>query len=108
MSGSKLQDHIDEVMDEFDFEEVQQVMEFLDWKWVSAEEGVPRVGELRKQVRSLMEQCHQQALKNMADWNVGTGGFTVRYFYEHDYFDVDFSLAQWATEYLSKPQEPPF
>ena len=103
-----LQSHIDEVMDEFDFSKVQKVMEFLRWEWASAEEGVPREAELRKKVRFLMEQCYQQSLKYQKDWGTGTGGFNVRYFYDDAFFEVDFCLTQWTTEYLSLPEEVPF
>ena len=103
-----LQNHIDEIMDELNFGKVQKTMEFLGWEWVGAEEGVPREAELRKKVRFLMEQCHQQSLKYQEDWGTGTGGFNVRYFYDDDFFQVDFCLTHWTTEYLSLPEEVPF
>ena len=100
--------HIDEVMDEFDFSKVQKVMEFLGWKWASAEEGVPREAELRKKVRRLMETCYRDSVNHGRDWSMGTGGFIVKYYYEDDFFEVDFCLTQWTTEYLSLPEEVPF
>ena len=99
---SNLQKHIDEIGDEFDFGKVQKTMEFLGWHWATAEEGVPREAELRKQVRRLMEQCYQQSLKYRKDWSTGTGGFNVRYFYDDDFFQVEFVLSQWSTEYLGE------
>ena len=103
-----LQAHIDEIMDELNFDRVQKTLEFLGWEWVGTEEGVPREAELRKQVRSLMEQCHQQSLKYQKDWSTGVGGFNVRYFYEGDFFQVEFRLTHWTTEYLSHSKEIPF
>jgi len=105
--SNHLQKHIDEVMDEFNFGKVQKVMDFLGWQWAGAEEGVPREAELRKQVRDLMDICYQQSFTHKRDWNTGTGGFNVRYYYEVDVFEVDFCLTHWTTEYLSF-QEPPF
>ena len=97
---SNLQKHTDEVMDEFDFGKVQKTMEFLGWEWARAEEGVPTNGELRRQVRDLMAQAYDYATKSGEDYKVGTGGFDVRYFYDDDFFQVEFVLSQWSTEYL--------
>ena len=107
MRAGMLQSHVDEVMDELDFSKVQKTMEFLGWEWAGAEEGVPREAELRKQVRWLMETCYQQSQRYESDWSTGTGGFNVRYYYEDDFFEVDFCLTQWTTKYLS-PEEVPF
>ena len=104
----RLRSHIDEVMDEFDFAKVQKTMEFLGWEWAGAEEGVPREAELRKQVRVLMENCYQQSQRYGNDWSTGTGGFNVKYHFDEDFFEVDFCLTHWTTEYLSYPEEVPF
>ena len=37
----KEQKSLDEIMDWFDFEKVAKTTEALNWKWVSAEDGVP-------------------------------------------------------------------
>jgi hypothetical protein len=42
-----IDDAVEDILDEFDFEKVKKVMDFLDWKWHAAEDGVPRIGELR-------------------------------------------------------------
>ena len=103
-----LQKHMDEICDEFDFGKVQKVMEFLGWEWAGAEEGVPREAELRKKVRDLMSACYERALTFEGDWSTATGGFSVKYYFEGDFFDVDFCLTHWTTEYLSYPDEVPF
>ena len=95
-----LQDHIDEVMDEFDFGKVQKAMEFLGWEWVGAEEGVPTESELRKGVRRHMIDAYDKAYQQKRNYKVGTGGFSVEYFYEEDFFQVEFVLSQWSTEYF--------
>ena len=104
----RLHIHIDEVMYEFDFSKVQKTREFLGWEWAGAEEGVPREAELRKKVRGLMNTCYERALTFEEDWSTATGGFTVKYYFEDDFFDVDFCLTHWTTEYLSYPEEVPF
>ena len=108
MTGDTLQGHIDEVMDEFDFGKVQKVMEFLNWRWVGADEGVPREAELRKKVRELMSYTYNQGRDFQKDWLTATGGFRVEYHYEWDFFEVGFYVTQWSTEYLTASEEPPF
>ena len=103
-----LQKHMDEICDEFDFGKVQKVMEFLGWEWADAEEGVPREAELRKKVRKLMGDCQESSLKFQGDWTTATGGFIVKYYFEEDFFEVDFCLTHWTTEYLSLPEGVPF
>jgi hypothetical protein len=50
MSKNK-QEQIDDIMDNFDFNRVARVMDFLDWKWYMKEYRVPAESEIRKQVR---------------------------------------------------------
>lgn len=68
---------VEDILDEFDFEKVQKVMEFLEWNWC---DGVPRIGELRKKARYLLSQVHQNALASEpGDTHcVATGGFKAR------------------------------
>jgi hypothetical protein len=69
---------IEDIIDEFDFEKVKKVMDFLDWKWHAAEDGVPRIAELRKSARSLLKQCAFKVLLSSeidAESSIATGGF---------------------------------
>ena len=61
---------IDEILDEFDFEKVHKVMEFLDWKWGG---GVPTIGGMRKVARNLLKEAAEGEVVA-----IGTGGFQVR------------------------------
>ena len=97
---SELQKHIDAISDHFDFGKVQKVMSFLNWEWVGSEEGVPTEAELRQQVRRLMTDAWNRADGLGEDYGTGTGGFWVQYYYEENFFEVTFQLAQWTSEYL--------
>ena len=89
-----LEQHIEEVMDWFDFEKVHRVMTMLDWKWANTG-GVPEIPDLRKRVRDLM-----RSLWNSEDVCHGTGGFMVRLYREENWtrFSVAFQVADWNSE----------
>jgi hypothetical protein len=73
-------EEVEDILDEFDFVKVQKVMEFLEWKWCQAEEGVPRLGELRKSARRLLNEVHYKASKGLPGDEVmlATGGFKAK------------------------------
>jgi hypothetical protein len=88
----KQQNAIDEIMDWFDFEKVAKVMSFLEWKWISAEEGVPSVGEIRQQARKLLKQVIEQKT------TIATGGLRVTY-YNDDYIKLEFIIEEMDVTY---------
>jgi len=88
----KQQNAIDEIMDWFDFEKVAKVMSFLEWKWISAEEGVPSVSEIRQEARKLLKQAIEQKT------TIGTGGFKVTYFND-DYIKLEFIIEEMDVTY---------
>ena len=64
---------IENILDEFDFHRVQQVMIALNWQWATAVDGVPYVGELRRQARSLLEDVYRHGATTCI--TMGFGGF---------------------------------
>jgi hypothetical protein len=103
MFGNTLREHQDEIMDEFDFGKVRSVMEFLDWQWGGAEDGVPTQAEMRKWVRDLMAQAYEYATKSGRNYWISSGGFVVKYDVMDDAFDVYFKLEGWNTDGLEVP-----
>lgn len=66
-----IQKQIEDIMDEFNFGEVQKVMESLDWTW--SETGcVPEEYDLRKGARKLLKE----AAKMIDDESTASGGST--------------------------------
>ena len=59
---------IDEILDEFNFEDVHRTMKALNWTWYGSD-SVPSIGDLRRQSRQLL----QELLKHN-HYCVGTGG----------------------------------
>ena len=92
-----LQEHMDEVMDYFDFEAVHKTMTFLKWKWHNSSE-VPTIADLRKHVREQMQRVYTDKC-----YGVSSGGFKTTYHHgtekgvKWDYFDVAFIVSDWDT-----------
>lgn len=69
----KMRNKIDSIMENFDFERVHKVMDMLEWRWVSAKNGVPSVEELKKEAkRLLVSSCSEKT-------QISTGGFKAIY-----------------------------
>ena len=69
MQRAKIQD----IMEDFDFQKVHDVMTYLDWKWAMSKHGVPTIDELKNEAnRLLIDACVE---KNC----VSTGGFRAVY-----------------------------
>jgi hypothetical protein len=52
---------VDEIMDTFDFEKVQRVMNFLNWNW-DKPGYIPTVIDLRKELRSRIKSLWMYSL----------------------------------------------
>ena len=85
---------IDDILDEFDFTKVLNVMEHLEWKWggISGPPEVPSLGQLRKCARSLMKNClgHETYI-------TATGGFHVQKetFDGLPFYSLKFVVTEW-------------
>ena len=88
---------IENILDEFDFARVQVTMEALDWTWVTADEGFPSLGELRRKARELLEEVYYQ--EATPTYMVGTGGFeALRTMETGDltkYLSLKFVVTEW-------------
>jgi hypothetical protein len=66
-------DAIENILDEFDFQRVQRVMEALEWHWATSEDGLPSIVELRRKARGLLEDVYRY--EDSACNTMGCGGF---------------------------------
>ena len=80
---------IDKIMDWFDFSKVHRTMVALEWKWASAEDGIPTEPEIREMARRLMEDSINQKV------SIGTGGFRVHYNKKDDFISLSFVVSEW-------------
>lgn len=84
------QELIDNILDEFDFESVHKAMVALNWTW-SSTDGVPTIGELRRQARELLKE-----LIKSNNEIIGTGGFYV--YRNWTAIGLRFEVASYETE----------
>ena len=80
---------IDKIMDWFDFSKVHRTMVALEWKWASAEDGIPTEPEIREMARRLMEDSINQKV------SIGTEGFRVHYNKKDDFISLSFVISEW-------------
>ena len=102
---------IKEIIEEFDFERVKSVMDFLNWKWRRNDESkVPTVDELKEEVKRLAKIACSSAIEHrstvepgyVGPYTVGCGGFEVKAYLEDNDCKVEglivnFILEEWST-----------
>lgn len=64
---------IEDILKNFDFEKVHDVMEKLDWKWAMSRYGVPTIDEMKHEAKRLLEASATEKTC------VATGGFKAVY-----------------------------
>ena len=90
---------INEILDNFSFEKVKKVMDFLNWEWFGSN-GVPEIYELRQHARKLMNTAATECVKSQQqDYFTECGGFRVEANkYEGNakvYLRLSFNLESW-------------
>jgi hypothetical protein len=89
----KQQDALDNIMDNFDFDQVHKVMVFLNWKWANGNGslGVPEKYELRGEARRLLKMAIEEKT------TVSTGGFIAEYRESEvdGWMDLKFVVSDW-------------
>lgn len=92
------QDDIDDILDNIDFDRIQDVMRFLRWEWVSPDgvgTKIPTIGELRKEARRLLRNAANEALKLGIEFTVASGGFfaTAQKLNDKMYMRIHFEIS---------------
>ena len=101
---------INDIMDEFDFNRVETVMEFLDWKW-AGDNGLEyvTVDMLKKTAKRLLRDAAESRLGRFKNehWEqgiiCGTGGFQAMAFCNEEKTKIEalqlkFILVEWDAE----------
>ncbi len=98
--GSKK--YIQEIMDEFDFDRVHEVMKHLDWKWYMGDYStyVPTVRQIKERVFKQLNEVKEEAKSRKCNTIIATGGFESEAFYNKDtgkvdYFTLKFVVEEW-------------
>lgn len=66
-----------EMISQFNFYKVREVMRFLDWKWWTNPNDVPTVTEMKVSVYQLYLSAKNSSSKKGKPVSVSSGGFTV-------------------------------
>lgn len=90
------QEHIDNIMDYFDFRRVAEVMQHLDWKWVNCG-GVPEEPDLRVKSREYLSKVYDYGTQQGRKYTLATGGFVYSYDPAHSELTLTFELAGWSS-----------
>lgn len=100
-SSKQVDEDIDTIMREFDWNRVQRAMLALDWRWFGDNE-VPTIAKLRQCARRLLEEAVTVTLnhqKKKAEFITGTGGFRAeaRRYKDSDkiYLRLSFNVSEW-------------
>jgi hypothetical protein len=86
---------INEIMDNFDFERVEKVMDCLNWKW-GIEGQVPDIYEIRRFARQLLADTIIGLGHLIEDksFSLGSGGFVAKA-YRDGSLSLSFVVEEW-------------
>lgn len=100
MNEIDLQKHIDEVMDNFDFETTVKMMSLEDLFWINQHPKEERVVALRKFVRESIKDCYERSLsRQQYRYSTSRGGIRVTIYgnTKEDFFlEVEFIGESWS------------
>ena len=84
---------IADIMEDFDFEKVRNVMMYLDWKWdvVNGEMTVPSIYRMTRQAERLLRDAAKYYGKKDR-YTISTGGFTATLY--EDTLGLSFELEE--------------
>jgi len=103
-----LQETIDDFIDYFDWERVNDVMEHLDWRWATIGNDIPSIPQMKKHARKYLREVAEGVLKQATEkpdldsvnYYTSTGGF---YYEATKYKDSDkiylkmhFAVSEWS------------
>ena len=91
------QEHIDNIMDYFDFRKVADTMQFLNWKWAYSDTGIPEEPELRKTARNTLSTVYDYGSQQGRKYTMATGGFVYSYDPAHSELTLTFELTGWSS-----------
>lgn len=96
---------IEGILENFDFDKVRKVMEFLNWTWAILPEpnSVPSTYQLIKSAKQRLEEAYEYAMDNKRDGYSHSGGLKAFAEYNKktgvvDYFELEFILTSWSEQ----------
>lgn len=97
---------IENILDNFDFDKVRKVMDFLKWEWVDIvgeTSSVPSTYRIVCSARDRLEKAYEYAIENKENATFSSSGFEAFAQYnketnEVDYLELKFVLTSWDEE----------
>ena len=94
------EDHIDNVMDWFDFEKVHETMKLLNWTWGMGQNAhVPEVPEIRKCVRDGLRRMISNGHRR---WE--SAGFVAEKV-NNEFLAISFQVTSWETDHMLEEED---
>lgn len=88
---------VEDILDEFDFQRVQDTMKALGWRYHDTVDAYPSIGELRKTARRQLTYVYNA--EPCPEYLSGSGGFeAVRHMYignNKKYLSLKFVVTEW-------------
>lgn len=91
------EDHWQNLLEEFDWQKVHNVMVALNWEWYSKDESyaVPSIGSIISTARKLCFNSYEMFVKTNDPTTISTGGFEAKYW--EDGLMLKFVVEEWDT-----------
>ena len=80
-------EHLEEIMDNFDFDTVHYVMENVR----------PKIVNVEGFAKELLEVCYNESVEHQQDWNLTSAGFRAEYYYKDDVMRLAYEIDSWTT-----------
>ena len=91
----KRSEHIDAIINNFDFEKVNKVMNFLNWTWFFST-TCPTIDELKQEAKRILNEICDSEDDTIA---ISTGGFKASIYDDH--LELEFIVALYDSELLN-------
>jgi hypothetical protein len=99
---------VDDILTEFDFDKVHEVMVALDWKWASTHPSVPSIRDLKDTARQLLISVYNLRKDEYKETHsevpvqIATGGFRAIALSNDDgvvdFLKLEFIVTEWEAE----------
>jgi len=89
----KTKKKIKKILKHFDFDQVHDVMEHLNWGWKDTDGKVPNIDQLKGLAEKLLNEVSEKDEFN----TISTGGFRA-FKYENGSLELEFVLTDWMIE----------
>jgi hypothetical protein len=91
---NKIRENFEEALDNFNFEKVHMIMQFLGWTWFADNANPPSIMQMKKEVETLFNDV----LNGSDIISTGSGGFKVSVYMNGD-VNIEFIPVQCRVEY---------